>query len=120
MMLGYRRVAANQVLLDDNAAAYRFDGTVENRNEAVPGRLDQLPMMFRDAGLYQVALDPLDAVVRSFFVDFHEPAVAGDIACNDGSQSPRAWLARRLASSARLDVADFSHRSDSFLELQAA
>ena len=71
MMFGNRRVAADQVLLDDNAAAYRFDGTVENRDEAVPGRLDQLSMMFCYAGFYQVALNTLNAVVRSFFVDFH-------------------------------------------------
>ena len=55
---------------------------------------------------------PLDAVVRAFFVDLHQAAVAGDIACHDGRKAARHWFARWLANSARLDVTNLGHGSD--------
>ena len=39
--------------------------------------------MLCNAGLDEFALDPLDATVRSFFIQFHQTAVAGDIAGDD-------------------------------------
>src|SRR4029079_8710165 len=98
MMLRYRGVAANQVLLDHDAAANRFDGTVENRDESVPGGFDELAVMFCNAGFYQIALDSLDAVVGPFLVNLHQPAVAGDIPCNDRRQAARTWPARSIGS----------------------
>ena len=111
MMLGQRCVAANQILLDDDAASDGFDGTVENRDKAVARGFNKLAVVFVDAGLDEVALDPLDAVVRPFFVDLHQAAVAGDIAGYDRSKAARRRLARWLASSARLDVANLGHGS---------
>ena len=70
MMLRQRCVASNHVLLDDDAAPHGFDRTVENRNEAVAGGLDEPSVVLGNAGLYKVALDPLDASVRSFFIEF--------------------------------------------------
>ena len=80
MMLGHRCVASDHVLLDDDAAPHGFDRTIENRNKSVAGGFDEPSVMPCNAGLYEVALDPLHANVRSFFIDFHEPAVARDIA----------------------------------------
>ena len=100
MMLGQRCVAANQILLDDDAAPDGFDGTIENRDETVARGFNKLAVMFDDAGFDEVALDPLDAVVRPFLVDLHQAAVAGDIACDDRRKAARRRLARRLASSA--------------------
>jgi len=114
MMLRQRRVAADQILLDDDAASDGFDGTVENRDEAVACGFDELPVVLDDAGFDEITLDPLDARVRSLFIDLHQPAVAGDIACNDRSKTARHRLARRLANSARLDIANFCHGSEWF------
>ena len=100
MVLGQRCVAANQILLDDDAAPDGFDGTVENCDETVACGFNKLAVMFVDAGFDEVALDPLDAVVRPLLVDLHQAAVAGDIACDDRSKTARRRLARRLTISA--------------------
>ena len=50
MMLGQRCIAANQILLDHDAASDGFDGTVENRDEAVARGFDKPAVMFGDAG----------------------------------------------------------------------
>jgi hypothetical protein len=42
-----------------------------------------------DARLDKAALDPLHATVRSFFIDFHQAAVARDIASHYCSKTPR-------------------------------
>ncbi len=109
-MLRQRCVASDHVLLDDDAAADGFDGAVENRNKAVAGGFDQPAVVFGDAGLEEIALDPLDAVVRSFFVELHQAAVAGDIACHDRRKTARRCCAAwRLAMLARFKVANFAH-----------
>ena len=77
------RVATNQILLDDDAAPDGFDRTVENRDKTVAGGFDEPSVMFCDAGLNEIALDPLDAAVRSFFIQFHQTAVARDVAGHD-------------------------------------
>jgi hypothetical protein len=95
MISWQRRVASGHVLLNDDAAAHRFDGTIEYRDEAIAGRFDESSVMFRDAGLNEVALDSLDAYMRAFFIEFHETAVAGDIARDDRgettSRHPARW-----------------------------
>ena len=70
-MLGQCCVATYQILLDHDAAPDRFDGTVENRDKAVTGGLDQPSVVLGNAGLYKIPLDPLNAIVRSFFIGFH-------------------------------------------------
>ena len=114
MMLGQRCIAANHILLDHDAAADGFDGTIENRDKPVARGFNKLAVMFDDAGFDEVALDPLDARVRPFLVDLHQAAVAGDIACHDGRKAARRRLARWLAGSARLELANLGHGSDWF------
>src|SRR4051812_3863450 len=99
MMLRDRCVAPNQVLLNDNAAAYGLDRTAEDRDEAIPCRFNQLPVMFYDAWFDKIALNPLDAVVCAFLIDLHEAAVAGDVACDNRSETTRPQLSRRVAAS---------------------
>src|ERR1700737_1831484 len=111
MMLRQRCVAANQILLDDDAAPDGFDGTVKDRDKTVAGGFDELSVVLCNAGLDEVALDPLDAIVCSFLIDLHQAAVAGDIARDDRSKTTRCRLARRLAASARLCVANLGHGS---------
>src|SRR6266700_5435233 len=113
MMPGQRGVASNHVLLDDDAAPHGFDGTVENRNKTVAGGFDELSVVSSNAGLDQAALDPLHATVRSFFIDFHQPAVARDIASDDRSKAPRRRLARGLTTLARFKIPNFAHGWDS-------
>ena len=111
VVLGQRSVAGDHVLLDHDAAAYSFDRTIENRNEAVAGGLDQPAVIFGDAGLDEAALDPLHAAVRSLLVDFHQPAVTGDIADDNRRKTPRGIL-RRLAALTRLEISDLAHGRD--------
>ena len=100
VMFRQRRIASHQILLNHDAAADGFDGTIEDRNEPVAGGFNQPAVMFHDAGFDEIALDALDTVVRAFFVDLHQAAVTGDIACHDGRKAARHWFARWRAKSA--------------------
>src|SRR5207253_2528777 len=53
-----RGVAADEILLDDDAASHGFDRTVENRDEAVARRLHQTSMVLDNARLDEIPLDP--------------------------------------------------------------
>ena len=109
-------VASDHVLLNDDTAPDGFDGTIENSKKSIAGGFDEFAVVFRDAGLDEVTLDPLHAPVRSLFVDLHEAAVAGDIAGYNRGKPPGHGLPRGLpADLARLDIANFSHRSVRFL-----
>src|SRR4051812_18791778 len=99
MMLRDRCVAANQVLLNDNTAAYGLDGTVKDRDEAVARRFDQLAVMFCDARFDKIAFDPLDAAVRPLLIDLHQAAVTGDVPSHYCSKTARPRLARRIPTS---------------------
>lgn len=112
MVLRQRSVASHQILLNHDAAADGLDGAVENRNEPIAGGFNKPAVMFCDAGLNEIALDALDTVVRAFFVDLHQTAVTGDIACHDGRKAARYWFAWWCANSACLDVANLGHGSD--------
>src|ERR1700687_5041437 len=82
-------VCSKHVLLDDDAAPHGFDGTVKNCNKTVAGSFDESSVVFCNAGLDEVALDPLHATVRSFFIDSHQAAVARDIASDNRSKTTR-------------------------------
>jgi hypothetical protein len=112
MMLRQCRIASHQILLNHDAAADGFDRTIENRNEPVAGGFNQPAVMFYDAGFDEIALDTLDTVVRAFFVDLHQAAVTGDIACHDGRKAARHWIARWRANSALFEIANLGHRLD--------
>ena len=71
MVLWQRCITTNQVLLDDDAATHGFYRTVENRDKAVPSSFNEFPVVFYDGGFDEIALDPLDAIVRPLFVDLH-------------------------------------------------
>ena len=56
-----------------------------------PGRFERfsrlqadLLMDFSRQRLDEIALDPLDAIMRSFFIKLHQAAVAGNIGGHDG------------------------------------
>jgi len=70
-ILRQRCIATHQILLNHDAAANCFNRTIENRYKAVTGRFDQLAIMLANGRLYQFALDPLDTIMRAFFVEFH-------------------------------------------------
>jgi hypothetical protein len=112
MMLRQCRVAAHQILLNHDATADGFDGTIENRNESIAGGFNQPAVMFHDAGFDEIALDALDTVVRALFIDLHQAAVTGDIACYDGRKAARHRFAWWRANSAGLDVTNLGHGSD--------
>ena len=69
-------------------------------NEAVARGFNEPAVVFSNGGFDDFALEPLDALVRPFLVDLHQAAVAGDIACHDGGQTPRHWLAWLLTTAA--------------------
>src|SRR5467141_3433252 len=92
MMPGQRCITPHHVLLDDDAAPHGFDRTVEDGNKTVAGGFDESSVVPCNAGLDQAALDPLDAAVRSFFIDFHKAAVAGDITRDDRGKTARRRL----------------------------
>ena len=70
-------------MLDHDAGSDGLDRAVENGDEAVARGFEKPAVVLFDSGLDEVALDPLDAVVRPFLVDLHLAAVAGDIAGHD-------------------------------------
>src|SRR6267154_2186822 len=57
--------------------------------KTVAGGFDEPSVVLCDARLDKAALDPLHATVRSFFIDFHQAAVARDIASHYCSKTPR-------------------------------
>src|ERR1700747_806393 len=67
-MVRHRCISADHVLLDDNAAPDGFDRAIEGRNESVAGGFDEPAVVLENARLYQIALDPSDARMRSFLV----------------------------------------------------
>ncbi len=71
MMLRLRCVASNHVLLDNDAAPHSLDRAVENRDKTIAGGFNEPSMVLCNAGLDEIALDPLDASVRSFFIELH-------------------------------------------------
>src|SRR6185312_15451814 len=94
MILRERGIAPEHVLLNDDAAAYGFDGAVKDRNEPVAGRFDEPTLMLDNAGLDKVALDALHAHMRAFFIDFHQSAIADDITRDDRGETARQQRAR--------------------------
>src|SRR5262249_25294949 len=102
-------IAADQILLDHDAAPHGLDGTVEDRDEAVSGGLDQLAVVLGNSRFNEFALGPLDADMRALFVELHEAAIAGDVAHNDGGKAPRRDFVGRLAWLARFEFANFGH-----------
>src|SRR6516162_287831 len=106
-----RRVATRHVLLNDNAAAHRLDRAIKHRDETIASGLDQSSVVFRDAGLDEVALDSLYAYVRTFFIDLHETAVTCDVTSHDCRKTSRRHPPRRIGVACILggvDIANFS------------
>src|SRR3974377_785666 len=84
-----RGVASGHILLNDDGTAHCLDRAVKNCNEAVTRRFDEPSIVFCDAGLDEVALDSLDARVRTLFIQLHEAAVAYNIARDDRGAAQR-------------------------------
>src|SRR6185369_15871537 len=105
-----RGVAPDEILLNDDAAANGLDGTVEDRDEAVSRRLHQRSMVFDDAGLDEIPLDPLDANMRAFLVGLHQAAVGSDVTDDDCGETTRhraVW--RRLVMISGSEVTNLAH-----------
>ena len=78
-----------------------------------PVVLTSLPWCSHDAGLDEVALDPFHTAVRSFFIDLHEAAVAGDIARdNRGKTARHNSRGGSPPTVPDLILTNFSHDSD--------
>ncbi|MGY2938292.1 hypothetical protein ACVWZK_003254 [Bradyrhizobium sp. GM0.4] len=112
-VLRKRGVAADEILLDDDAASDGLDRTVENRDEAIARRLHQTSVVLDDAGLDEIPLDPLDADVRALFVGLHQAAVGSDVTDNDGREATRHRAVRRRLVIPGSEVANFAHCGDS-------
>src|ERR1044072_167416 len=113
-MLRERGIAADEVLLNHDAAANGLNRAVEDGDEAIARGLHQTSMVLDDAGLNDIALDPLDADMRSLLVRLHDAAVGSDVADNDRRETARhgaVW--RRLILIAGSEVANFAHAGDS-------
>ena len=81
-------VARNHPALDRRRASDRIDHTGELDEHAVPGRLDDSPVVSRDGGIDQVLPVSLQGAKRCDLVNTHKPAVAGHIHGQDCRQSP--------------------------------
>ena len=112
-MLRNRRIAADEVLLDDNAASNGLDGAVENSDETIARGLHQISMVLDDAGFDEIPLDPLDADMRAFLVGLHQATVGCDVTDNDGCETTRhSAVRRRLVLIPGSEVANFAHRGE--------
>ncbi|MGY3425890.1 hypothetical protein ACVWZW_006394 [Bradyrhizobium sp. F1.13.4] len=109
-LLRKRGVAADEILLDDDAASDGLDRTVENRDEAIARRLHQTSIVLDDAGPDEIPLDPLDADVRALLVGLHQAAVGSDVTDNDGREATRHRAVRRRLVIPGSEVANFAHR----------
>src|SRR6185312_3833585 len=111
MIARQRCVAPRHILLNDDAATHGFERTVKNGKEAIARGFDQPSVVFRNAGLNQIALDSLDARMRPFLIELHETAVATDIPDNDGSETTRSYRTRWHTAPGRIpggvDIANF-------------
>ena len=113
-MLRKRGVAADQILLDDDAASNGLDGAIENGDEAIARRLHQRAMVLDDAGLDDIPFDPLDASMRSLLVVLHDATVRGDITDDDRRKATRHGAVRgRPVLVSGSEVANFAHCGDS-------
>src|SRR3954452_13579073 len=112
MMFRQRCVGSGHVLLDDDAASHSFDRTVKNCDETVAGGFDESAVMFCNARLDEVPLESHHATVRTFFIEFHETAVARDIASDDRHQTTGGYSARRRTFPARVDIANLIAHGD--------
>ncbi|MFK4702033.1 hypothetical protein ABIF42_007627 [Bradyrhizobium diazoefficiens] len=109
-MLRKRGIAADEILLDDDAAANGLNRAIEDSDEAVARRLHQASMVLDDTGLDEVPLNPLDADMRAFLVGLHQAAVGSDVTDNDCCETTRhGAVRRRLVLIPGSEVANFAH-----------
>src|SRR5262245_49273621 len=81
-------VALGHRALDFHGATHGIDRACKFDQCPVARGLDDTAAMFGDFGIDKFAPARLERSKSAFFVDAHQPAVAGDIGCEDGSQPP--------------------------------
>src|SRR5262249_17158457 len=72
--------------LDFGSTAHRLDGACEFRDDTVAGASEDTACMARDQAVDNLTTH-LESGKGSFLILAHQPAVAGDVGCKDGSQS---------------------------------
>ena len=88
LVLRHAGVALGHAALDRDRAAHGVDDAGELDQDAVAGGLDDAAGMLGDLGIDQLAAMRLEARQRAFLVVADQPAVAGDVGCEDGGQPP--------------------------------
>ena len=81
-------VALDQAVLHLDGAAHRVDHAAELDEIAVPGALDDAPVMRVDGGIDQIAPQPPEPRQRAILVRAREPAVADNISDQDRRDLP--------------------------------
>src|SRR5262245_7010293 len=78
-------IALGHTALNVNGAAHCIDHADELYQHPITGRLDDPTAMFGDLGIDQFLAMRFELAQRSLFVDAHEPAITGNVACPDRS-----------------------------------
>ena len=76
-------VALDEAVLHLDRAAHRVDHATEFDEAAIPGALDDSPMMRVDGGIDEIAAQPPEPRQRAVFVSARKTAVANDIRDQD-------------------------------------
>ena len=86
-------IARGHTALNFDSATQRIHDTAELHQHAVAGVFNNPPAVFGDFGFDERAKMALQLDVCGLLVDAHEPAVAGDISCENGGEPSLQALA---------------------------
>jgi hypothetical protein len=84
VILRRRVIPSGHLPLDFEGARNGFNHTWELDEQAIPGRLNDPTLMFRDIGIDEFATEGSEAIEGSRLVLAHESAVADDIGAENG------------------------------------
>jgi hypothetical protein len=85
---GRASIAPGHVTLDIDGAAYRINDAGEFDQHPIAGGLDDPAAVFLDLRIDQLAAQRFQRGERSLFVGTHQPAIAGNISCENGGEPP--------------------------------
>ena len=101
LVLRHAGIALGHAALNGDRATHGVDDAGELDQDAVARGLDDAAGMFGDPGVQEFAAMRLEARERAFLVVADQPAVAGDVRCEDCGQPPlNAILSHGVASCA--------------------
>jgi len=86
LVLGRSMVLYRHPLLHSEGAGDRFDNAREFDEDSVAGRFDEAPLVLGDLRVDQIAAQRPEARKGAGLVPFHQTAVSGDIACQNGRE----------------------------------